>query len=142
MAVAVGHTESRPAARSQLTVLWESLDELGGGRLHRCVLAHHLADLQDDAADELAWDLRALAAASDGFGDAGFDVREFAASLQLNVADAYRRLGDVASARTHAALALAACDDLDDDGYGRMIRAGVARLAERIDAVDPARPRG
>lgn len=106
------------------------------------MLAHHLADLQDDVADELAWDLRALEAASGGFVDAGFDIRGFAASLQLNVADAYRRLGDVASARAHGVLALTACDDLGDDGYGRMIRAGVARLAERIDAVDPARPRG
>ena len=109
------------------------------------MLAHHLADLHDDVAAELAWDLRALAAADgDGFDGEGlgFDVRGFAASLQLNVADAYRRLGDLASARRHGALALAACADLDDDGYGRMIRAGVARLAERIDDVDdPARPR-
>ncbi|MBB5787376.1 hypothetical protein [Jiangella mangrovi] len=104
--------------------------------MHRCVVAHHLADLQDDVAAELEWDLRALAAAE------LFDARGFTASLQLNVADAYLRSGDVASARAHAALARTACADLDDDGYGRMITAGVARLAERIDEVDPARPRG
>lgn len=147
-AVAVGHTESRPLARATLTELWGALDSLGGGPLHRCVLAHHLADLQEDVADELAWDLRALAAADDvrpdgaGFDGGALDVRGFAASLQLNVADAYRRLGDVASARRHGELARVACADLDDDGYGRMIRAGVARLAERLDGVDePARPR-
>jgi hypothetical protein len=111
------------------------------------VLAHHLADLHDDVADELAWDLRALAAADGlgfdgaGLGTGALDVHGFAASLQLNVADAYRRLGDLGSARTHGARALAACDDLADDGYGRMIRAGVARLAERLDEVE-ARPRG
>ncbi|WP_199702783.1 hypothetical protein [Jiangella rhizosphaerae] len=60
----------------------------------------------------------------------------------MNLADAYRRLGELDAARSHAVLALAACDELDDDGYGRMIRAGVARLAERLDDVDPARPRG
>lgn len=112
------------------------MDGLGGGPLHRCVLAHHLADLQDDVAAELDWDLRALDLAGD------VDARGFTASLQLNVADAYRRLGDVAAARTHATLALAACSELEDDGYGRMIRAGVARLAERLDDVEPARPRG
>ncbi|WP_116948162.1 hypothetical protein [Jiangella endophytica] len=135
-AVAVGHTESRPAARTALTELWPALESLGGGPFHSCVLAHHLADLQDDVADELEWDLRALAASSE------FDARGFTASLQLNVADAYRRLDDVETARTHAVLARAACSDLEDDDYGRMIRAGVARLAERLDGVEPARPRG
>lgn len=131
-AVAVGHTESRTTARTLLSELWES----SATPLHRCVVAHHLADLQDDVAGELAWDLRALAAADE------FDARGFAASLQLNVADAYRRLGDLTAARSHHALALAACSELEDDGYGRMITAGVARLAERLDDVDAARPRG
>lgn len=84
-AVAIGHTESRPAAREALTLLWDELPAAGGRQLHRCVLAHHLADLQDEVADELAWDLRALAASgAAGFDGAGLgiDVRGFAASLR------------------------------------------------------------
>ncbi|MGW3068526.1 hypothetical protein ACWDA8_34880, partial [Streptomyces sp. NPDC001130] len=34
--------------------------------LHRCTLAHYLADTHDDPEDELAWDLRALSRAREG----------------------------------------------------------------------------
>lgn len=52
----------REEARNRLGELWQELGP-DGDALHRCTLAHYLADTQDDPADELAWDLRALAAA-------------------------------------------------------------------------------
>ncbi|MFE6777918.1 hypothetical protein [Streptomyces sp. NPDC057702] len=52
----------REEARNRLGELWLELGA-DGDTFHRCTLAHYLADTQDDPTDELAWDLRALAAA-------------------------------------------------------------------------------
>ncbi|MEU2395215.1 hypothetical protein [Streptomyces sp. NPDC007369] len=61
-AVILLHAGDREEARNRLRDLWTELGEDGTG-LHRCTLAHYMADAQDDPADELAWDLRALTAA-------------------------------------------------------------------------------
>jgi len=107
--------------------LWEELAE---DPFHRCALAHHAADRQTDPQAALAWDLRALAAA-DAVGDDR--VAGFYPSLHLNLAEAYRQVGDLAAARDHLGRAQAVLDRLPDDGYGRLVRAGVARLAGRLD---------
>ena len=101
-----------------------------------------MADLQDDVRDELRWDLRALAAADDvteeraqAFArqfNGALDVRALYPSLHLNLGDDYRRLGASAQAREHLALAQQCMHVLPDDGYGRMIRGGIASLAERL----------
>ncbi|MEU3959856.1 hypothetical protein AB0F42_08535 [Streptomyces buecherae] len=52
----------REEARNRLGELWQELG-VEDDTLHHCTLAHYLADTQDDPADELAWDLRALAVA-------------------------------------------------------------------------------
>ncbi len=127
----------RDAARALFLRIW---DELGdeGDALHRCALAHHLADVQDDPREELAWDLRALTAADSvteerarQAGVAG-SVRGFYPSLHLNLGDVYRRLGDRKRAREHLERGRAAAGVLDDDGYGKMIKGGLERLAERL----------
>ncbi|OKK17665.1 hypothetical protein AMK16_23065 [Streptomyces sp. CB00455] len=61
-AVILLHAGDREEARNRLRELWSEIGE-EGDCLHRCTLAHYLADAQDDPADELAWDLRALSAA-------------------------------------------------------------------------------
>lgn len=50
------------AARARLGDLWSEAAATGDA-LHRCSIAHTMADLQPDAVEELAWDLRALDAA-------------------------------------------------------------------------------
>jgi hypothetical protein len=69
--VELHHHQGRPdAARDVFARIW---DEIGGERgdaLHVCVLAHAMADVQDDVRQELIWDQRALAAA-DQLTDAG-----------------------------------------------------------------------
>ena len=66
-----------------------------------------MADVQDDVAEELRWDERALAAA-DGLTDervaAGgvpAGVAGFYPSLHLNIAECHRRLGNPTQAREH-----------------------------------------
>jgi hypothetical protein len=136
-AIAQVHRGERDAARDAFTALWAEIGE-AGDPFHRCTLAHFMADVQDAPADELAWDLRALAAA-DGVDDArakahhaSLAIAAFYPSLHLNVAESYRRCGDLDRARAHLAHAEAALDALPDDGYGATIRGGLARLAERL----------
>ena len=67
--MALSQAGERDAARRVLEALWEDIGGEDGDPLHRCAIAHAMADVQDDPADELTWDLRALAAAdlvSDG----------------------------------------------------------------------------
>ncbi len=61
-AVILLHAGDREEARNRLGEIWSEIGE-AGPPLHRCTLAHYMADAQDDPADELAWDLRALTAA-------------------------------------------------------------------------------
>ncbi|MCX4802933.1 hypothetical protein ACFWWM_27860 [Streptomyces sp. NPDC058682] len=63
-AVILLHAGDREEARNRLGEIWSEIGEEGDS-LHRCTLAHYMADAQDDPADELAWDLRALTAAAD-----------------------------------------------------------------------------
>ena len=135
--VELGHAGSAAQARERFTQLWERLGPRGDP-LHRCALAHHAADVQEDPAEELRWDLRALAAADELTDERAQEhhhslaVAGFYPSLHLNLADVHRRLGDAGRARDHLARAEQAVDALADDGYGRMIRQGIARCAARL----------
>jgi hypothetical protein len=57
------HRGEREAARLQLVQIWDDIGGERGDPLHVCVLAHAMADVQDDVHEELRWDRRALAAA-------------------------------------------------------------------------------
>lgn len=139
--VMLHHAGDREEARRRLLDLWAEIGE-HGAPLHRCTLAHYLADTQDDPGDELAWDLRALSAAdeatdetADGAeGAAG--LRGFYPSLHLNLAADYVKLGRTEAARTHLRRARGASDALGDDGYGDGVRAAISRLALRLGEDD------
>ncbi|WP_299039002.1 hypothetical protein [uncultured Pseudokineococcus sp.] len=132
----VGRGE-RLAARELLLELWEGVGPTGDP-LHRCALAHHLADVQDDLVEELAWDERALLAAdsitAERAAEAGVagSVAGLYPSLHLNLGDDHRRLGDLDAARRHLALGQDAAGALGEDGYSAMIRRGLERLAARL----------
>lgn len=140
-AAELGQAGDPDEGRDALAVLWHELGP-DGDPLYRCAVAHALADLQDEVSDELKWDLRALDAAAlitdERAAAAGVQggARGMEPSLHLNVADAYRRLGEPWDAQDHLELGLAAVDALDDDGYGELIRGGLERLAARLAAGD------
>ncbi|GAA2216338.1 hypothetical protein GCM10009850_118070 [Nonomuraea monospora] len=128
----------RDAARDLFAKIW---DEIGGERgdpLHVCVLAHSMADVQDDARQELMWDLRALAAADsltdERVAGAGvpLSVAGLYPSLHLNLAECYRKLDDLDSAREHLRQARDTIGALGDDDYGRLIRGGLERLTAEL----------
>ncbi|WP_455359503.1 hypothetical protein [Streptomyces sp. SYSU K21746] len=137
-AIMLLHGGDREEARNRFGALWSEIGE-NGDPLHRCTLAHYMADTQDDPADELAWDLRALSAA-DGLSDervaqhhATLAVRAFYPSLHLNLAADYVKLQRPDAARVHLDRARAATGTLGDDGYGNGIRAAIDRLQARLE---------
>ncbi|MEU6486670.1 hypothetical protein [Streptomyces sp. NPDC046887] len=153
------HGGDREEARNRFAALWRQIGE-HGAPLHRCTLAHYMADAQDDPGDELAWDLRALtaaeSAADDGLGggwvgastaagdgpgteggSAAGDgsaaaLRALYPALQLNLAADYAKLHRPDAARAHLARARATAEDLAEDGYGTGVRAAIARLERRL----------
>ncbi|MFD3927515.1 hypothetical protein [Streptomyces sp. NPDC058614] len=132
------HGGDREEARSRFLDLWAEIGE-DGDALHRCTLAHYMADTQDDPSDELAWDLRALSAAeelTDGRiaeHHESLAVRAFYPSLHLNLAADYVKLGRTEAARTHLRRARGAVGALGDDSYGDGVRAAIGRLELRLD---------
>jgi hypothetical protein len=137
-AVQLSHQGELEAAQLLFAEIWDEIGGEQGEPLHRCTIAHAMADVQDDVRDELLWDQRALAAA-DLLTDAQMaqagvplPVAGLYPSLHLNLSECYRKLGDVARAREHLQQARATIGALGDDGYGRMIRDGLERVAERL----------
>ncbi|MFI8817444.1 hypothetical protein ACIGWV_39040 [Streptomyces sp. NPDC055082] len=136
-AIMLLHGGDREEARNRFAVIWSEIGA-DGDALHRCTLAHYMADTQDDPADELDWDLRALTAA-DGLSDErvaehqdALAVRAFYPSLHLNLAADYLKLRCPDAARTHLHRARAAAEALPDSGYGTGVRTAIERLELRM----------
>ncbi|MBV2156311.1 hypothetical protein [Kitasatospora sp. SUK 42] len=123
-------------ARASFEALWEALGERDV--FHRCVLAHYLADLQDDPRAELEWDRRALAAADSLTAErartyeSALQVRAFYPSLHLNLASDHLKLGEPDLAREQLERAVRSLDALPGDAYGAGIRAAVDELRQRL----------
>jgi hypothetical protein len=86
-AVQLSHQGEREAAHLLFAEIWDEIGGEQGDPLHRCTLAHAMADVQDDVREELLWDQRALAAA-----DLLTDVRVAQAGVPLPVAGLYPSL--------------------------------------------------
>lgn len=136
-AIGLQHAGGTDTARRRFTEIWEEIAS-DGDPFHRCVLAHYMADLQQDPQDELAWDLRALEAAGSVTDDrakqhhSSLAIRGFYPSLHLNLASDYHKLGHTEQARTHLTQAQQHLDALKKDDYGHGIRSAIARLAGRL----------
>lgn len=152
--VMLHHAGDREEARRRFLGLWAEIGE-HGDPLHRCTLAHYLADAQDDPGEELAWDLRALSAAEEVTEDrwpagrhrGALAARALYPSLHLNLAADYDRLGHREAARAHLRRARGAAESLAPDRYGQGVRAAIGRLESRLgDAGSategPDRPEG
>lgn len=137
-AVQLSHGGERDAARLLFAEIWDEIGGEQGDPLHRCTLAHAMADVQDDVREELVWDQRALAAAEQltdaRVSEAGvpLSVDGLYPSLHLNLSECHRKLGDLDQARAHLRQAQAKIGSLGDDGYGQLIRQGLARIAEQL----------
>ncbi|CAM5627028.1 hypothetical protein [Streptomyces atroolivaceus] len=145
-AIMLLHAGDREEARNRFGVIWSEIGERGEA-LHRCTLAHYMADTQDDPGDELAWDLRALTAAEGLTGAMVTDttarhrdtdaVRALVPSLHLNLAEDYMKLQRFEAARLHLDRAWNAVGVLEDDGYGGGVRAALGRMEQRMRGSAP-----
>ena len=120
-----GHKEQAIAAYEQL---WTQVER----PLHRVSVAHYLADLQDDPAEELRWDELALAAAAEVESHDG-DVAPLRASLHVNAAGALFKLDRLDDARQQLDAARQAQEHLPEDGYGRLVRARIDALTAEVN---------
>ncbi|MFE3390018.1 hypothetical protein [Streptomyces anulatus] len=143
-AVSEGHAGDSASARQKLLNLWSEIG-VTGDPLHRCSLAHHLADLYEDPAQALAWDIRALDAA-DAMSEqrvqehhVGLHIAGFYPSLHLNLADNYRRLGSFEAATEHIDAAKTHVASLPQNPYGDLLRRAVQEVAEAIAGRDRSR---
>ncbi|WP_250556840.1 hypothetical protein [Pseudonocardia lacus] len=137
-AAQLNHQGDREAARRLLAQLWEEIGGERGEPLHRCTLAHTMADVQDDVREELLWDERALAAVDQltdaRMAEAGvpLTVTGLYPSLHLNLSECHRKLGDLDRAREHLQLARDTIGALGDDAYGQLIRDGLEKVAAQL----------
>lgn len=138
-AIATAQSGDVEGGRAALEAVWDGTRP--GDHAVRCVVAHHLADLQTELDDEIAWDERALAELPH-VGDADVaglglaSAAGFAPSLHLNLGDGHLRRGDAATARHHLQQGRATLAALGEDAYGVMVRRGFERLAARIESPD------
>jgi len=137
-AVQRGQAGHRTTARKELEAIWTEVEQRGGDAFHHCVVAHFLADLQDDAQDELTWDERALAAVA-GVTDEraqqyheSLQVRRFMPSLFLSLADDHRRLGETDLAHEFLDKARSVSDALRDDAYGELVRGALEQIGRAL----------
>ncbi|MFD0365830.1 hypothetical protein ACFQZZ_30705 [Nocardia sp. GCM10030253] len=121
------------AARRLLEELWNEIGA-SGDPLHRCLIAHHLADLQDTAEGALLWDQRALAAVFGPGVPLDEGLRGFLPALYLSLADSHRRVGDFDAARMQLAIARGHLDILANDAYGAVIRAKLDNVEAALAA--------
>jgi hypothetical protein len=128
----------REAARVLFGEIWDEIGGENGDPLHVSVLAHSMADVQDDVREELVWDRRALAAAGlltdERIARAGvpMSVAGLYPSLHLSLSECHRRLGELDQAREHLEQARAGVGALGDNDYGRLIRSGLDRLEKLL----------
>lgn len=135
-AIALALGGDRAGGREALLRCWADTAE--PDHAQRCVIAHYIADTEDQLGDELAWDQKALtehSAVEDGdLAHLGIpSALGLLPSLHLNLGDGHLRSGDLDLAEMHLRRGLAAADVLGDDGYGGMIRGGLTRLQARLD---------
>jgi len=143
-AVVLGREGDIESARSDLLAIWQQIG-VAGDPFHRCTLAHYLADLCQDPAEALIWDVRALDAA-DSLTDeraqqhhGSLHVAGFRPSLYLNIADNLRRLGAYEAAAEHISNAEQHTSALPDDAYGNTIRTAIHEVHQAINNRDTAR---
>lgn len=138
--IELAHRGKHHDARALFARTWDELGP-GGDPFHRALAAHHLAAAHDDdPAEALRWNLRALHAAylatDDRAGAGGFpiSIRGLYPLLHLNLAESYRRLGDLPRARDHLRQGRLWTGAMREDAYGHRIRAGLDRLADRLQS--------
>ncbi|HIW91036.1 MAG TPA: hypothetical protein H9870_05165 [Candidatus Corynebacterium avicola] len=143
-AILLGRDGDTESARRDLLSIWSQIG-VTGDPFHRCTLAHYLADLYENPAEALIWDVRALDAAGALTDEraqqhhASLQVVGFYPSLYLNIADNLRRLSAFDAATEHINNAGQHASALSEDTYGDTIRTAISEVAQAIENRDTER---
>lgn len=128
-----------------LEALWDSLAD--NERAEQLIVAHYLADVQSNLESEVRWDELALLLA-DRVTDKDLQALHpaltldgYVPSLQLNLADGYRRLGRFEEAAEALRRSVAYNDRLlrdspEQEAYRELILHAQQRVRELIEASD------
>jgi tetratricopeptide (TPR) repeat protein len=119
-----GKGESEEAYKLFLQAWNESANDF-----EKIISAHYVARHQKNIKDKLKWDEMALQLALKMNDES---MKTNYPSLYLNIAKCYEDLLDFPNARLNYKSALLFAKALPDDGYGNMIRNGIAKGIERI----------
>lgn len=119
-----GEGKSDEASRLFLQA-WEEAEN----DFEKFTAAHYVARHQPTVADKLQWDRTALEYAMKVDSDV---VSATYPSLYLNIAKCYEDMNDRENAKSNYELAASFVHLLPDDGYGNMIRNGVAQGMARV----------
>lgn len=114
------------SARALFARAWESRTN----HIEAAIAAHYVARHQDTGEETLLWNRRALDEAL--AGDPAL-VSGLLPSLHLNLGRSLEDAGNVDAARRQYVLAEEAGHTLGDDGYGQMIRGGIAAALARTN---------
>lgn len=126
---AQGMTKEGEGNNEEALLLFEKAWKKAGNDQERFIAAHYVARYQNEVASKLKWDQLALDFALK-IEDA--NIKAYYPSLYLNIAKCYEDLGDRGLAKRNYELADGFAQFLPDDGYGKMIRSGIASGMERI----------
>jgi len=112
-------------AAQRFAAAWNS----SSNDFERCIAAHYVARHQKSPVETLRWNQESLryADASDSAS-----VREFYPSLYLNLGKSYEDLGKRDEARKFYELAARSAAVLPANGYGALVRSGIAGGLERV----------
>ena len=103
--------------------------DIASNDFEKFTAAHYVARHQNSISEKLNWDKLALAHALK-IDDVG--MKETLPSLYLNIGKCYEDLGDLESAKSNNQSALSFEIFLPENGYGKMIKAGISNALERI----------
>lgn len=119
-----GEGEAAEAARLFLQAWNEATNDF-----EKLTAAHYVARHQKTIEDKLQWDETALNLALKINND---EMKVNYPSLYLNIAKCYEDLKDFDNAKKNYQLALSFSNLLPEDGYGKMIKSGIASGIDRV----------
>lgn len=119
-----GNGQPAEAAR-----LFDEAWSVAANDFEKFTAAHYVARHQKSDFNKLLWNLKALQHALNIEDDG---IKATLPSLYLNIGKCYEDLGDLEHAKLEYKTALSFSGFLPNDGYGNMIKAGIAKGLERV----------
>jgi len=111
-------TDENDAAKALFEKAWT----IASNDFEKFIAAHYIARHQHDKAENLKWNKISLGHAIAANDE---EIKSCYPSLYLNVGKSYEDVGDYDAAKQNYLTAKSYISYLPDDGYGRMIAAGV-----------------